>query len=189
MIRSSAGRKEAAAALSIASNLFLVILKLFVGILTSSVSVLSEAAHSGMDLLASGIAYFSVRKADRPADRKHAYGHGKIESISGALEALLIFVAALLIIREAANRLIQATPIRSLDVGIGVMAFSFLANLVIAWYLFKTARETDSMALEADAQHLLTDVYTSVGSCWDSSSFGSPASFSSIPSSPWESPL
>jgi cation diffusion facilitator family transporter len=132
-------------------------------LITSSVSVLSEAAHSGNDLIASVIAYFSVRKADLPADQRHAYGHGKIENLSGAVEALLIFVAALFIIYEAVRKLLSEEPIQSLGLGIWVMAFSAVANLVISLYLLRVAKETDSAALEADAYHLLTDVYTSAG--------------------------
>ena len=156
-------RKEIAAGISIVSNLTLVILKLIVGFITSSVSILSEAAHSGIDLVASGIAYFSVRRSDLPADQRHAYGHGKIENLSGAVEALLIFVAALFIIYEAVEKLLSRVPIQSLGLGIWVMAFSAGANLVISLYLLRVAKETDSAALEADAYHLLTDVYTSAG--------------------------
>lgn len=156
-------RKEIAAGISIISNLTLVVLKLIVGFITSSVSVLSEAAHSGIDLVASGIAYFSVRRSDLPADERHAYGHGKIENLSGAVEALLIFVAALFIIYQAVEKLLSKGPIQSLSLGIWVMAFSAAANLVISLYLLRVAKETDSAALEADAYHLLTDVYTSAG--------------------------
>jgi cation diffusion facilitator family transporter len=155
--------KTTAAGISIVSNLSLVILKLIVGFITSSVSVLSEAAHSGIDLVASGIAYFSVKRADLPADQRHAFGHGKIENLSGAVEALLIFVAALFIIHEAVGKFLSKEPIQSLGLGIWVMVFSAVTNLVISLYLLRVARETDSMALEADAHHLLTDVYTSAG--------------------------
>ncbi len=157
------GIKATAAGISIISNLSLVILKLIVGFITSSVSVLSEAAHSGIDLVASGIAYFSVKRADLPADQRHAYGHGKIENLSGAVEAILIFVAALFIIHEAVGKLLSKEPIQSLGLGIWVMAFSAVTNLVISLYLLRVAKETDSAALEADAHHLLTDVYTSAG--------------------------
>jgi cation diffusion facilitator family transporter len=155
-------RKVRAAAISIVSNLFLVALKVGAGVLTSSVSILSEAAHSGIDLVASGIAYLSVRKADLPADRVHAFGHGKVENISAALEALLIFVAAFLIAYEAIDRLMHGSPLRFLDKGIAVMAFSCTVNLVVSFYLFRVGQRTDSMALRADAHHLLTDLYASL---------------------------
>ena len=157
------GIKATAAGISIISNLSLVILKLIVGFITSSVSVLSEAAHSGIDLVAAGIAYFSVKRADLPADQRHAYGHGKIENLSGAVEALLIFIAALFIIHEAVGKLLAREPIQSLGLGIWVMALSAVTNLVISLYLLRVAKESDSAALEADAHHLLTDVYTSAG--------------------------
>jgi len=162
-MKAKSRKKQIAAGISVISNLTLVTLKVIVGLITSSVSVLSEAAHSGIDLVASGIAYFSVRRSDLPADQRHAYGHGKIENLSGAVEALLIFVAALFIIYEAVRKLSSGEPIQSLGLGIWVMAFSAAVNLVISLYLLRVAKETDSAALEADAYHLLTDVYTSAG--------------------------
>src|SRR5437867_2321261 len=114
--------KAAAARLSIYSNTCLVTLKLIVGLLTGSVSVLSEAAHSATDLLASGIAFISVCVADRPADEQHPYGHGKVESLSSIAEALLILVAAGYIIAHSINKLVLGTGPSRVDLGIGVMA-------------------------------------------------------------------
>ena len=85
--------KVKVATLSICSNTFLIIIKLLVGMFTGAVSILSEAIHSTMDLLASIIAFFSVKISDKPADDAHPYGHGKVENISGVIEALLIFVS------------------------------------------------------------------------------------------------
>lgn len=155
--------KVAAARLSILSNTLLTIGKLVAGVLSGSVSVLSEAAHSATDLLASWIAFFSVRIADQPADEGHPYGHGKVESLSGMAEALLIFGAAAYIVYEAVDRLIhRAGPPRP-DIGIGVMLASVIVNSLVARHLYQVARRTDSLALEADAEHLRTDVFTSVG--------------------------
>lgn len=158
-------RKVAAARLSILSNALLVLLKLFVGFWSGSISVLSEAFHSASDLLASGIALMAVRIAEAPPDEEHPYGHGKAESLSGLAEALLIFVAAGYICYEAILKL--ATPSHSahasVNIGIGVMAFSAIVNVLISRHLFKVAKETDSMALHADAEHLRTDVFTSAG--------------------------
>src|SRR5215470_16282451 len=98
--------KTAAARLSIYSNSTLTVLKLIVGIASGSVSVLSEAAHSASDLMASFIAFFSVRVSDQPADKEHPYGHGKVESLSGLAEALLIFLAAAYIIYESIHKLV-----------------------------------------------------------------------------------
>jgi cation diffusion facilitator family transporter len=153
--------KESVAKLSVASNSALVAGKLAVGLAVGSVSILSEAIHSGMDLLAAGIALCSVRHAAKPADGDHAYGHGKIESISGLAEALLIFAAAVWIIYEAAHKLIQPEPLERVWLGVVVMGVSSLVNVVVSQRLFRVARETESIALEADAWHLRTDVYTS----------------------------
>jgi cation diffusion facilitator family transporter len=157
------GEKVAAARLSIYSNALLTVAKLMVGVFTGSVSVLSEAAHSASDLVASSIAFFSVRIADLPADEEHPYGHGKAESLSSMAEALLIFGAAAYIIFEAVHRLVSRESPHRVDLGLAVMGVSVVANTLVARYLFHVARKTDSLALEADAEHLRTDVYTSVG--------------------------
>lgn len=157
-------RKTSAARLSIVSNMLLVLLKLLVGFWTGSVSVLSEAVHSATDLLASGIAFLSVRIADTPPDEDHPYGHGKIESLSGLAEALLIFVAATFIIYEAFAKLIaHQTHVPQVDAGLAVMGFSALVNVGVSRHLHRVATETDSLALHADAEHLRTDVLTSIG--------------------------
>lgn len=156
-------RKINAAKLSIASNSLLIAIKLIAGIISGSVSILSEAAHSGADLLASLIATFSVSVSDKPADKEHPYGHGKIENISGVLEGLLIFAAAAFIIVEAVKKIINPTEIEITLLPILVMVISAVANFIVSAYLYKVANEEDSIALEADALHLRTDVYTSAG--------------------------
>ncbi len=156
-------RKTGVALLSVVSNSTLVLLKIIVGLSIGSVSVISEAIHSGVDLLASVIAFFAVKKSGKPADREHPFGHGKIENISGTIEALLIFVAAGWIIIEAVRKLIHSEPLIAAGWGIAVMVFSALANVVVSQMLFRVGRETDSVALIADAWHLRTDVYTSCG--------------------------
>jgi cation diffusion facilitator family transporter len=159
----SALKKVAAARLSVISNSFLIALKLAVGLTINSVSVISEAIHSGMDLMAALIALFAVSKSDKPPDAEHQYGHGKIENLSGVIEAILIFAAAIWIIREAAVKLTTGVQVETPLWGMGVMCFSAAVNWVVSSLLMKTARETDSIALEADALHLRTDVYTSAG--------------------------
>ena len=156
-------RKTATAALSVASNTFLIAVKLAVGIVTGSVSVLSEAIHSLFDLIAAIIAFFSVRLADTPPDTDHPYGHGKIEGLSGMVEALLIFAAAGLIIFEAVKKIMEGLEIAFPMAGVAVMALSAGVNIVVSRRLYKVAKETGSIALEADALHLKTDVYTSAG--------------------------
>ena len=156
-------RKKRAAALSVASNTVLIVMKITVGILIGSVSVISEAIHSSVDLLASAIALFSVSTSDKPADKEHPFGHGKIENISGTVEALLIFFAAAWIVCEAVQKLIHPRPIDAALLGVGVMFISAVANVALSHLLLTVGRETDSIALQADAWHLRTDVYTSAG--------------------------
>ena len=156
-------RKTRVALLSVVSNTTLMIAKLLVGFVIGSVSIISEAIHSAVDLAASVIALFSVRTSGTPADERHPFGHGKIENISGTVEALLIFVAALWIIYEAAAKIMNPRPVEAVGWGVAVMLVSALVNTVVSGMLFKVGRETDSVALQADAWHLRTDVYTSVG--------------------------
>jgi cation diffusion facilitator family transporter len=155
--------KRTTAWLSIASNTFLTVLKLIIGIITGSISILSEAAHSAIDLLASIIATFSVYAADRPPDKTHQYGHEKIENVSGVIEGSLIFVAAIWIIFESLKKLLHGLELKHLGPGIFLMAFSAGLNLFVATLLKRSAVKNRSIALEADAMHLYTDVYTSLG--------------------------
>jgi cation diffusion facilitator family transporter len=156
--------KSRAAALSVVSNTILIIIKLAVGIMMQSVSVISEAIHSGLDLTAAIVAWFSVRESGKPADDKHRFGHGKIENLAGTIEALLILGAALFIVVEALKKLVSGTvQVEGLGMGAVVMTASAIANYFVSRHLMSVARRTDSVALEADAMHLRTDVYTSVG--------------------------
>jgi cation diffusion facilitator family transporter len=157
------GQKTRAAALSIASNFSLILLKVAAGIVTGSIAILTEAIHSSIDLLASVIAFFSVRKAGEPADESHPYGHEKVENVSAALEGVLILVGAAVIVFESIRRLANPPQIDTLGIGIGVIAFSMVANLAVSTYLFRKARLTQSPALEGDAEHLRTDALTSAG--------------------------
>ncbi len=156
-------RKISVARLSVISNTLLVLSKIIIGILIGSVSVLSEAIHSGVDLLAAVIALFAVKTSSKSADEGHPFGHGKVENISGAVEAILIFIAAGWIIYEAILKLIRPQAIDRAILGVGVMLLSAVVNIFISRKLFQVGRETDSVALLADAWHLRTDVYTSVG--------------------------
>lgn len=155
--------KVGVARLSVASNSSLIVIKLAAGLLTGSISIVAEAIHSFFDLLASIIALISVRVSGKPADREHPFGHGKAESISGFVEAALIFVAVIFIVREAILRIIEHVPLKLTEVGIAVMLVSVVVNIAVARLLSRVARNTDSLALEADATHLSTDVYTSFG--------------------------
>jgi cation diffusion facilitator family transporter len=162
--------KANVALLSIASNTLLTFSKVLVGLISGSVSILAEGIHSGLDLLAACIAFFAVKQSAKPADTEHTYGHGKIENISGTIEALLIFVAVVMIVSESVRKLGhifrgQSAEVGSMALGLGlvVMGGAALINFFVSARLTKVARKTDSVALEADALHLRTDVYTSAG--------------------------
>jgi cation diffusion facilitator family transporter len=155
--------KTKTARLSVMSNTLLIIMKVVVGVLTNSVSILSEAIHSSLDLVAALIAFFAVRVSGNPADERHPYGHGKIENVSGTIEAILIFFASGWITFEAVKKLIHPEETSTLGLGVIVMGISAIVNIIVSRRLYKVARLTDSVALEADALHLKTDVITSAG--------------------------
>jgi cation diffusion facilitator family transporter len=159
MIRSKSG----AAALSIASNALLIAIKLAAGAITGSIAIVTEAVHSTIDLVASVVAFVSVRKADEPADAEHPYGHEKVESLAATIEGMLILIGAGIIVYEATHRLVVGAHVETLGVGIAVMGFSVLANLAVSTVLSRQARTYDSPALEGDAAHLRTDALTSAG--------------------------
>ena len=156
--------KTRAAAVSIASNSALIVFKLVVGIMSGSIAIISEALHSGSDLAAAVIAFISVRKAAVPPDIDHHYGHEKVENLSGVVEALLIIAAAGVIIYEGVLKIFGGPHLDHVWLGVAVMGLSGCANLYVSLgVLYPVARRTQSAALEADAAHLLTDVYTSFG--------------------------
>ncbi|MGI6491177.1 MAG: cation transporter [Peptococcaceae bacterium] len=155
--------KSRVALLSVGSNTCLTLGKLTVGLMMGSVSVISEAVHSGLDLVAAIIAFIAVKMAAKPADERHNYGHGKFENLAGIIEAMLILVAGIMIIYHAVPKLKGDVAIESLGLGVAVMGVSALVNLLVARKLLNTAKKTDSPALAADGWHLMTDVYTSLG--------------------------
>jgi len=155
--------KKNTARLSVISNSLLVILKLVIGLLTGAVSIVSEAAHSAVDLIAALIAFYAVKKSSKPPDDDHAYGHGKYENLSAAVEAFLIILAALWIIYESISKLRSPQAPEMLEYGIAVMLISIGVNYWVSGKLLAVAKETESHALEADALHLRADIWTSVG--------------------------
>jgi cation diffusion facilitator family transporter len=155
--------KPRAAAVSIASNSALIALKLAAAAITGSVAILSEALHSMIDLIASVIAFISVRRADEPADVEHPYGHEKLESLAASIEGMLILAGAALIVYESVRRLTIGASVENLGVGIAVIGFSALANAGVSVFLRRQARKHRSPALAGDASHLGTDALTSVG--------------------------
>lgn len=158
--------KSRTARLSIFSNTALIVLNTAVGLLSGSVSIISEAVHTVIDLLAAIMAYYSVKISDKPADEAHPFGHGKFENVSGVVEALLIFGASGWIIHHSIIRLIEGEQVignQGLTLGFIVMMASAFINLIVSRRLYRVAKETDSIALKADALHLSTHVYTSTG--------------------------
>ncbi len=157
------GARSGAAALSIVSNSCLILLKVIAGTVTGSVALLTEALHSSFDLIASVVAFVSVRKADEPADDDHPYGHEKFEDMAAAIEGMLILVGSGVIVFESIRRLVVGGEVERLWFGIAVLAVSVAVNLVVSARLRARARETGSPALLADAAHLRTDAATSGG--------------------------
>ena len=131
--------------------------------MTGSVAVISEAVHSAMDLLAAIIAFVAVSLSDRPPDADHPHGHGKIENLSGAVEALLIFGAVVFIGYEAIDKLMHGNEVQADLPRRHRDGRSAAVNTVVSWHLQRVGRQTDSEALLADSAHLRTDVYTSLG--------------------------
>ena len=154
--------KSSAAAVSIAYNLLLIALKIVVGVVTGSVAIISEALHSAMDLVAAVIAFFSVRKADEPADAEHPWGHAKLEHVAAAVEGLLLIIASVVIVIESVRRLESGAEVEQIGLGIGVIGFSIVGSAVVARFLFRQAKRHDSPALHGDATHLQADSVSSV---------------------------
>ncbi|MGE0026387.1 MAG: cation diffusion facilitator family transporter [Thermoleophilia bacterium] len=159
-----ARRNRAAALLSLGSNATLTVAKLIVGLVTGSVAVLSDAANSAGDLVASGIAFAGVRAASRPADEDHPYGHERSENLAALVEGLLVLAAGGAVAVEATRRLITGSAgLVSLDIAVAVMVASALVNLAVSSRLRRVARATGSPAIAADAAHIASDVWTSAG--------------------------
>ena len=156
--------KKLAAGLSITSNAIIIIFKLIAGMISGSISIISEAIHSLSDFLASVLTFFAVIRSSEPADSGHQFGHGKYEDMSGFIEGGLIIFAGLYIIYEALNKLIFGyNEAFESTLGIYAMGFAVVANIVVSSYLFKVAKKTESISLYADAEHLRTDVLSSLG--------------------------
>ena len=154
--------KQRTAALSVGSNSALILLKVVAGTLTGSIAILTEAVHSSIDLIASLVAFVSVRKAEEPADESHRYGHEKVENLAAAIEGVLILVGSAAIGFESVRRLITGGSTQMLGIGIAVIAFSAGANLIVSAVIARGGRLTRSPALEGDAAHLRTDAASSI---------------------------
>lgn len=154
--------KNKAAIASVLAALGLTLLKLVVGIYTNSLGILSEALHSGLDLLAALMTLYAVRVSSRPADSRHPYGHGKVENLSALAETLLLFVISFWVVYEGIQRLLGGgEPVVPSLWGAAIMAISMIVDVNRVRMLRKVARETKSQALEADALHFATDILSS----------------------------
>jgi cation diffusion facilitator family transporter len=149
--------------LSIAAATLIICMKSVAYWLTGSVGLLSDALESLVNLVAASAALVALTVAARPADEDHQYGHEKAEYLSSAFEGGMIFVAALAIAATAIERLLHEQPLEALATGLVISAVATVINLVVARILLNAGRRHDSIALEADAHHLMTDVWTSVG--------------------------
>lgn len=157
-------KKKFVAGLSITSNVILSVLKIITGILTGSLSIISEAIHSLSDFFASVLTFFSVIKSSKPADSDHPYGHGKYEDLAGFIEGILIILASFFIIFESTRKIIHGVNTDTENIyGMAVMLIAVISNIVVSSLLFKVAKETNSISLYADGEHLRTDIYSSAG--------------------------
>lgn len=148
---------------SVVAAVFLTGFKLIIGVITGSLGILSEALHSGLDLIAALITYFSVRVSDKPADKDHHYGHGKIENLSAFFETILLLITCVWIIYEAVSRLISGNV--HIEVTIWsyiVVVSSIIIDFTRSRALSRVAKKYNSQALEADALHFSTDIWSSV---------------------------
>jgi cation diffusion facilitator family transporter len=163
-LEASAGEKEkkSAATNSVLAAVFLTGMKLVVGLATGSLGILAEAAHSALDLVAAVVTFFAIHFSDKPADHEHPYGHGKIENFSALVETILLFATCAWIIYEAVRRLLVHT--REIDASLWaflVMAISIAVDITRSRMLYRAARKYNSQALEADALHFHTDIWSS----------------------------
>jgi cation diffusion facilitator family transporter len=138
----------------------LIAVKVVVGWLTGSISILAQAADSLLDLFAGIITFSAIRIAAKPADAEHPYGHGKAEDIAGIGQGILIFVAGGLIIYSAIGRIIEGATVELPEAGVAVMAVSIVVSIFLSRHLLKVSRRTNSIALEANARNIATDVYS-----------------------------
>lgn len=155
-------KKLRAASFSIGVNVFFILLKLIVAIITGSLAIFAELAHSSFDLIASVFAYVGIKKAEEPVDSTHHYGHEKFENISSLAQTVLIVITSLVIIYEAVGRLISPTDIKATEIGLIVMIVTIGVDYRVSKYLHKAGHEHGSAALEADAYHFTTDLWGAI---------------------------
>jgi len=138
----------------------LIVLKVVVAVITGSISILAQAVDSGLDLFAVAVTFVAIRAATKPADREHPFGHGKAENIAAVVQAGLIFIAGGLIIYSAVHKIIVGAKVENPAAGIGVMLVSMIASIFLSRHLLKVSKAVDSIALQANARNIATDVYS-----------------------------
>ncbi|MFI5384656.1 MAG: cation diffusion facilitator family transporter [Fimbriimonadales bacterium] len=156
-------QKRRAAGASLGFNLLSTAFKLVAAVLTGSVALLSEAVHSMTDVVASTIAFVSVKAAALPPDEEHPYGHGKIESLAGFGESVLLLMIVVYIVVESVERLLRHAGVEQVNFGMAVMGASAVGSVVVGIYVTGVGRRTGSLALQSNGQHLRVDAVTSVG--------------------------
>ncbi|MEI7694128.1 MAG: cation diffusion facilitator family transporter [Chlorobium sp.] len=155
-------KKQDVALSSVIASLFLTAMKLVVGIMTGSIGIISEAAHSGLDFGAAALTLFAVKMSDKPADSKHHYGHAKVESVSALIETGLLVITSIWIVYAATERLIAGTTeVEVTWYAIAIMVISIIVDFSRSRALKRVAKETNSQALEADALHFSSDILSS----------------------------
>lgn len=157
-------QKKLAISISLSFNLIIILFKFIASYITGSICLLSEAVHSIADCLASSITFFAIKRSSLPADKDHPFGHGKYEDMAGFIEGIMIIFASAFILFEASKKIISGYH-ENIDstLGIYVMGFAMLANIIASSYSSYVAKKSNSISLYADAQHLKTDVYSSLG--------------------------
>jgi len=155
-------KKVRAARISMATATGLTLVKLTAGLLTGSMAVLSSAIDSLLDILMSGANYLAIRQATQPPDTKHPFGHGKFETLATIIQSVVIGASGLWVMVESVRRLRTGVELGNLQGGIAVLAGSAVVSWKVSRFLVKTARETDSSALQADSLHFSMDVYTNL---------------------------
>src|SRR5918992_3112821 len=156
-------RRSRTVLFSISSNALLLTVKLAAGVMTGSVSILSEAVHSATDLVASIVAFMAVRSSASPPDESHNYGHGRFENLAGIFEGVILLGVGGWVIFGAVNGIVNGAELELLGLGIAVMTLSAVVNLFVSSWLLRVAHETDSRALEAEGYNLRTDVWGAAG--------------------------
>jgi ferrous-iron efflux pump FieF len=161
-VEAEGAAKSSVARLSIIAATFLVAIKLTTVYITGSISVWASLLDSTMDIFASAINYFAVRAAARPADEDHTYGHGKAESLAGLFQSIVIAASGVFLVRESIRRIINPNQTSSEWIGIITMVIAVLVSIALVVRLRRVARETESPALQADAMHYVTDIYSNL---------------------------